>query len=482
MTLSHRLPRISALKRIGRIITRTDAKPRDGTERGAPASLSSSLAGPLVAAPESTVAHAKLVSSPLPASESLRAQRDALLTTSRIVSVHHPMDEQAQLGLEQIITLLHADRAFLSVYRDPDSEASHTFQRSVNRDRIDEPDATVAALIERVRANGEVLTYDRAVSPPTVGSDTVGDIVIAAPCRWDDRLIGVLVVDGGSSLPGADDLDIAIAIARQVAIAIAAAQNLVEQEALREENARLIAQLHIKVDEITRSRQQITAAEERLRREIAELLHSRVQTRLLLVWNKLGICSGLIATNDEGARNLLNDVRDEVDQIREQEIREASHLLHPSIIRVGLVPAVRSLTNRFEDYFRVSLQIDPRLIVLDAPTRNRLDPTLRLTAHRVLEEAFSNIYHHARASLVEIALQISDDAELVIVVRDNGQGFDSSRIKLGLGLNSIAGRVDQFAGRWTITSAVDRGTTLTVRLPLEVDRESTSDERLIPEG
>ena len=417
--------------------------------------------------------------------ESLRAQRDALLAIGRIVSVHRPMEDQAHLVLEQILRLLDADRAFLVVYGDPVGKATGTFSRGVNDDQTDRPDAAAAALIERVRANGEALTYDRGVS--SVTADKVwrqagdGDFVIAVPCRWDDRLVGILAADGISYLPSADQLAMAVAGARQVAIAIESAQNVVEQAALREENAHLIAQLQIKVDEITRSRQQITAAEERLRREIAELLHSRVQTRLLLVWNKLGICSGLIATNDEGARSLLNEVRDEVDQIREQEIRAASHLLHPSIIRVGLVPAVRSLTNRFEDYFRVSLQIDPRLIDLDAPTENQIDPTLRLTAYRVLEEAFSNIYHHARANLVEISLAVSDAFELVIVVRDNGQGFDSSRIKLGLGLNSIAGRVDQFGGKWEITSAVDRGTTLTVRLPLEVDPGDTSDEQLIPE-
>ena len=45
--------------------------------------------------------------------------------------------------------------------------------------------------------------------------------------------------------------------------------------------------------ELQRSRQQVTAAEERLRREIAELLHGRVQSRLIVAWHRLGQCQRL---------------------------------------------------------------------------------------------------------------------------------------------------------------------------------------------
>ncbi len=408
--------------------------------------------------------------SPAVDSERLRAHRELLLEAGRIASWHRPAEEQARSILDHILKLLGAERAFLTLEPEVTGQRIWTVGRSADSQDLAEPGSSVLALIDQVRESRQLRTRSPVLSQPDEDKNHQSTRdehrIIVIPLLWDDRLTGVLSIAGFSSWPTEGDLAVAIAVARQVAVAIESAQGIAEQKSLREENARLITQLQIKVDEIGRSRQQITTAEERLRREIAELLHSRVQTRLLLVWHKLGICSDLLATEPEQASTLLNEVRDEVDQIREQEIREASHLLHPSIIRVGLVPAVRSLTNRFEDYFRVSLQIDPRLVQLDAPTNNQIDDTLRLTAYRVLEEAFSNIYRHARANLVEISLQVSDENLLLITVRDNGQGFDPSQIKLGLGLSSIAGRVDQVGGTWEIEGAVDQGTTLRVRLPL----------------
>ncbi|HEU0169309.1 MAG TPA: ATP-binding protein, partial [Chloroflexota bacterium] len=167
------------------------------------------------------------------------------------------------------------------------------------------------------------------------------------------------------------------------------------------------------------------------------------------------------------AKKLLSETRAEIDEIREREIRDASHLLHPSIIRVGLVPAVRSLVGRFEDFFRVSIDVDAELPRLDNILENQLPEELRLTAYRCVEEALNNIQRHARASLAEIRLTVTPDRAVSVEVHDNGRGFDSAQVKQGLGLNSIAGRVSQFGGRWRLTSAPGQGTDLSITLPLE---------------
>src|SRR5207237_8717540 len=115
------------------------------------------------------------------------------------------------------------------------------------------------------------------------------------------------------------------------------------------------------------------------------------------------------------AAALVRELRDEVDRIREKEVRQASHLLHPSIIRVGLVPAVRSLATRYEDYYRILLDIDPAVTELDHPSLNRTPPPVRLASYRVIEEALSNVQRHARAGLVEIAIELIEADCLEIV-------------------------------------------------------------------
>ena len=233
-------------------------------------------------------------------------------------------------------------------------------------------------------------------------------------------------------------------------------------------NRRLVAELRQQINQLLDSRDQIAAAEERLRRDIAETLHGTVQCKLLVAGYHLTEVAALMDSNPGAAKELLASTQKDIETIREKEIREASHLLHPSIIGVGLVPAVRSLIARFEEVFRVSLRVDPRLTVLDTVVNNRLPEAVRLTAYRAIEEALTNIWRHAGASLAEVDLSLSPASELHVVVEDNGRGFDSRSTNPGLGLSSIAGRVSQMAGTWKIAGRAGRGARIEITLPIEV--------------
>jgi signal transduction histidine kinase len=241
-------------------------------------------------------------------------------------------------------------------------------------------------------------------------------------------------------------------------------QSFVRQAELTMENALLLA-------ESRQASQRRTAAEERLRREISEFLHSRVQSKLLVVWHRLGDVLKSIETDPARASLLLTDLREELDRIREHEVRQASHLLHPTIIRVGLVPAVRSLAIRFEDYFRVGLDLDPAVIALDSPINNRIPEPVRLAAYRVIEEALQNVHRHARAGLVEIAITLTTPDYLEVVISDDGSGFDSSEMNPGLGMTSIGDRVEQCNGTWEITGRPGKGTTLRASFRLALPRD-----------
>jgi signal transduction histidine kinase/putative methionine-R-sulfoxide reductase with GAF domain len=275
---------------------------------------------------------------------------------------------------------------------------------------------------------------------------------LVAPLLAGDLVLGLMTVEGRAG-DAYDDWHAGLlgTIANQAAVAL--------------HNACLLAMTEGALGELQRSRQQVTAAEERLRREIAELLHGRVQSRLIVAWHRLGQCQRLLASDPAEASRILADVREEIDQVREQGLRQASHLLHPAVIGVGLVPAVRALLARYEDCFACALEVDGGLARLDDPVENHLPEPLRLTAYRVLEEMLANANRHARATRVMIRLTL-DGHLLRVVVSDDGCGFDPDARGDGLGLVSIAGRVAQVGGSWSIESAPGAGTMVGVALPL----------------
>jgi signal transduction histidine kinase len=236
---------------------------------------------------------------------------------------------------------------------------------------------------------------------------------------------------------------------------------------LRGTNTELLVQLQAQVEELARSRGMITEAEERLRRELSEVLHSRVQNRLLMVWYRLEECQDLLGRDPAAAGRLIAEVRDQLDEIREKDVRELSHRLHPSIIRAGLLPALETLA---EEMPRLDIAIVPDSDVeaLDHSSHNGISETVRLTAYRVVEEALGNVAKHAQTTHVEIALHLVD-GNLAIRVRDEGRGFDPQTLRPGLGLGSIAARVERMRGHWTISSTLGQGTNLSVLLPCSVE-------------
>jgi signal transduction histidine kinase len=217
---------------------------------------------------------------------------------------------------------------------------------------------------------------------------------------------------------------------------------------------------------LERAQRQIIAATEDLRREIAERLHGPVQTRLLVAWHKLGECERLLETDSPAARAALAAVRADLDHIREHEVREASHALHPAIIHVGVVPAIESLADRFADCFTVVVEADRAFGRFDNAVEQPLPEALALAIYRVVEEALANSHRHGRATTVTISLRLRPRREVEVLIRDNGWGFDPTTLTPGVGLSSIGGRVGQFGGSWAITGAPGQGATLRAEFPL----------------
>ena len=104
----------------------------------------------------------------------------------------------------------------------------------------------------------------------------------------------------------------------------------------------------------------------------------------------------------------------------------------------------------------VSVHYDPQLH----------DQSSRATEHalHVVREALSNALRHAHANRIDVELGPSTDGILVIV-RDDGAGFDPGSVVEGMGLRNLRSRAHDVGGTVTVDSTPGAGTTVKVTLP-----------------
>lgn len=239
-----------------------------------------------------------------------------------------------------------------------------------------------------------------------------------------------------------------------------------QRTALLETNHELNATLQEQLRELRAARSLLATQEEAHNRKIAEFLHSRVQTRLLVIWHQLKQLEAWLHPDKPQAVQVLTKARAQLEEVREKDIRLASHLLHPTAISVGLVPALRTLSTEYSDHFRTVIGVSPEIEALDDVRENRIPESVRLTAYRVAAEGLGNVVVHAGATEVRIDLSLTSAGELRLSLQDNGRGFEPGTTAHGLGLRTIAARISESGGHWTLQSRPGEGARLEAVIPL----------------
>jgi signal transduction histidine kinase len=149
-----------------------------------------------------------------------------------------------------------------------------------------------------------------------------------------------------------------------------------------------------------------------------------------------------------------------------EEARWAIQDLRPTTLDdLGLGASIRALLTR-------SLEDDTarELLIDDAVS---LAPHQEVAVYRIAQEALNNIWKHADASSVTLALR-REGAEVVLRITDDGRGFDleakrAGRPEASFGLLGMAERAALIGGRLTVDGAAGMGTAVELCLPVAED-------------
>jgi two-component system NarL family sensor kinase len=187
-----------------------------------------------------------------------------------------------------------------------------------------------------------------------------------------------------------------------------------------------------------------------------------------------GICQQLASLAIEigrVAQTLPDDVRHDLLVLQSRAIQaaaEARHIayeLHPSILDdLGIVAGLQNLCKQF--YARHGIAIRFRHGKLPASVPSETGSCL----YRIAQQSLENVAQHSGATRVMVALRYWN-GNLMLLVRDNGVGFDreSVRGKGSLGLIGMEERVRLVNGKLTISPRLGWGTRIAIQIPLPAD-------------
>ena len=229
-------------------------------------------------------------------------------------------------------------------------------------------------------------------------------------------------------------------------------QRVVERTAVAEQRA---TQLRALAFELTR-------AEQRERRRIAQMLHDHHQQ--LLVAAKLSLSMLHRRVPKPELRPIFQRIVELLDQSIDG-LRSLTVELSPTILHdAGLAAALEWLGRHKKAKYNLDVTVE-----FDREAEP-LSGEVSIFVFQAVRELLFNIVKHSQVNSAKIGLQQEDDEFVRITVSDEGVGFDLKKIYArggneGFGLFSLRERLEMIGGRVNIDSAPGEGTRVAMIVP-----------------
>jgi two-component system NarL family sensor kinase len=195
----------------------------------------------------------------------------------------------------------------------------------------------------------------------------------------------------------------------------------------------------------------LASIQEDIQQRIASDLHDSTCQHLIAA--SLGLMRiRRILGDPVAAERLCDDIDASIDEAL-REIRAFAYLLHPQNLTVD---RLKETIEHYADGFaaRTSLRVTTR-IVSDV---DRLPYEKQRSLLRVIQEALTNVFRHAKATEVRIVIEATD-SNFRLTISDNGCGLRADQAKqgakaisIGVGIPAMRARLEQIGGSLDIHS------------------------------
>jgi signal transduction histidine kinase len=193
------------------------------------------------------------------------------------------------------------------------------------------------------------------------------------------------------------------------------------------------------------------------KKRISEELHDGVLGRLF------GTRLSLDSINFKDGKEAMNSRAEYITQLKtiEEDIRKISHELNTDFVSGSSFTNLVSelISNQTNAYgLKYEFEHDDELDWKSVNNR------VKINIYRIIQESMQNVYKHANAKKIKISISLQKDV-ICLAIIDDGDGFDTSKNRKGIGLKNMTSRVENIGGEIDFSSKVGNGTVVNVKIP-----------------
>lgn len=199
------------------------------------------------------------------------------------------------------------------------------------------------------------------------------------------------------------------------------------------------------------------AGQERERTRISRELHDDLGSNLTTI--RIYLETAQEKSRDTALNSLIENAHKLLTDIY-TKVRTISHINSSSVLGEGnLIEAISTLTKRINDTGRLDIEF------VHHNMSRTLSNNVALSLFRTIQELINNILKHANAT--EATVNITGyHKHIDITIEDNGKGFNKVTQQYNMGLNTINSRILALKGSIAIDTAIGKGTTINIEIPL----------------
>lgn len=211
---------------------------------------------------------------------------------------------------------------------------------------------------------------------------------------------------------------------------------------------------------------ELLLVEEKERRQLATNLHDALGQSFVIIKMKMEAIASL--TPEGRVKDLANDGCEMLSQILQQTRYLIFNLSPPILYDLGLEAALDSLVVQIRKTQGQIIHYTPGNI------SNLLSQEISIVLFRVVREVLHNAIKYAQAQRISLSLS-RQNGQVVIVVEDNGVGFDVAGVtsydskQFGYGLFSIREQLQNVGGTVEVNSIKGEGTKVIVKVAAGVN-------------